>query len=259
MYSISLSRFMCQWMPVPTPSAALPPPTNSVNVVDRLGVLSRPRRIHETRRTLSPWNFSGQWQFSHVTRAPAASRAPATARAVGTFRVGDLPELTRARHLRLDQRADAGADVARDARHARVRAALMRDVLRLHRRMADPSAELRRLHVVHRAERGHREKHEIDQVSATTIAMMLRWRGMRRSRTGQSAGGASGDSRRRRAASRAPSGMSSRPSTNAAGMATNSSRPRYGLWKYPKKSSSRRTRNTTAVTVVMAAPRSATG
>ena len=105
--------------------------------------------------------------------------------------VDDLPELPRARHLRLDQCADTRADVARDARHARMRTALMRDVLRLHRRMTHLPAELRRSPCSARRRttpsRGARDSRT---VSTTTTAMIFRWRGIVKSKTGQSAGGA---------------------------------------------------------------------
>src|SRR5215207_9973851 len=72
------------------------------------------------------------------------------------------PQLPGAVRLRANKVAGAAADVTGHAFYPRVRCVLIRDVLGLHRRVADLAAELTRLHVVNATVSGQRNDQRID-------------------------------------------------------------------------------------------------
>ena len=144
---------------MPTPSAALPPPTNIVIVV-AVSVFCSSSAYSRNTRTSSPWNFSGQWQFSQVKRA-GRMLCTGDGTGLGTLSVAICQSWRVPAIFDSTSAPTPGPTWHATQAHARVRPALVRDVLRLHRRMADLAAELGRLHVVHRAERRHREEHEV--------------------------------------------------------------------------------------------------
>jgi hypothetical protein len=81
-----------------------------------------------------------------------------------------LPELSCPRQLRLDQRADARADVTLHAGDARVRTGLMRHILGLHRHVTGRAAERRALHVVQAAIRPDGHDEDVDERQGKTAS-----------------------------------------------------------------------------------------
>ena len=68
MYSISFATFMCQWIPAATPEPLAA--AADVHLQRRTDSVFFSSSAYSTmRRTLSPWNFSGQWHCSQVSRA----------------------------------------------------------------------------------------------------------------------------------------------------------------------------------------------
>ena len=96
--------------------------------------------------------------LARLARGPHVPHGPGNRARVRVKRHRE--QLPCAGDFRLGERRRARADMALDARHARVRAVLVGHVFRLHHAVASLAAELRRIHVLDTAIRG--ERHDDD-------------------------------------------------------------------------------------------------
>jgi hypothetical protein len=148
-------------MPVPIPSARLPPPHVHLQRRHALGVRLVTGILADRSNLVTVKFFR---PVALLARLPCRTqRLDGRWDGGGDLAGGHVPELARSGELGFNQGPHARPDVTRHAGNARVRRHLIRLILRLHRRVAGLAAELGGLHVVHPAIGGQRHDEEINQ------------------------------------------------------------------------------------------------